>query len=118
MGKYLDSNGLSHLVGKIKDYVDTHGGGGACVTTTATLPTTGWSSNSITVNVTGVTASNAVVVSPAPTSASAWAAAGILCTAQGAGTLTFTRTSANGSALTANVMILTDSLAAANGVSF
>ena len=28
MGKYLDSSGLSHLIGKIKDYVDTHGGGG------------------------------------------------------------------------------------------
>lgn len=81
------------------------GGGASYSTATVTIPTTGWSSNSITVNVSGVTASNDVIVAPAPASASAWAAAGILCTAQGAGTLTFTRTSANSSALTANVMV-------------
>ena len=31
MGKYLDSTGLSHLIGKIKDYVDSHSGGGLSV---------------------------------------------------------------------------------------
>ena len=81
------------------------GGGGASYTkTTCTIPTSGWSNNSITINVTGVTASNDVIVSPAPSSATDWAAAGILCSAQGAGTLTFTRTSANANSLTANIM--------------
>lgn len=75
-------------------------------TTTCTLGTSGWTSDSITVNATGVTASNNVIVAPAPASASAYAAAGIVCTAQGAGTLTFTRTSANTASITVNVLIL------------
>ena len=81
-------------------------GGVSMSTATATLPTSGWSSDSITVNVTGVTASNNVIVAPAPASDSAYAAAGIVCSAQGAGTLTFTRTSANTAAITVNVLIL------------
>lgn len=43
-----------------------------------------------TINVTGVTATNTVFVSPLPASADDWASSNILCTAQGAGTLTFT----------------------------
>lgn len=38
-------------------------------TTTATLPTTGWSNDSITINVSGVTATNDIIVAPAPESA-------------------------------------------------
>ena len=74
--------------------------------TTASLTVNGWSSNSQTANVTGVTASNDVIVSPAPTDAADWAAAGIVCTAQGAGTLTFSCETTPTSALTANVIIL------------
>jgi len=74
--------------------------------TTASLGTSGWSSNTRTINVAGVTTSNNVIVVPAPSSAASYAAAGIVCTAQGAGTLTFTRTSANSSALKINVLIL------------
>ena len=81
-------------------------GGVSMSTATATLPTSGWSSDSITVNVAGVTASNNIIVAPAPASVSAYAEAGIVCTAQGAGTLTFTRASANTAAITANVLIL------------
>lgn len=65
-----------------------------------------WSSNTQTVNVTGVTASNIVFVSPAPASAADYAAAGIVCTAQGAGTLTFTCTTVPSNAITVNVVIL------------
>jgi len=43
-----------------------------------------------TINVTGVTATNTVFVSPSPVSADDWASSNILCTTQGAGTLTFT----------------------------
>ena len=82
------------------------GGGVSMSTTTCTLGTSGWSSNSITVSATGVTSSNNVIVSPAPTSSVAYAAAGIVCTAQGTDTLTFTRTSANTSSITVNVLIL------------
>ena len=75
----------------------------------ATMPTLAvndWSSNTQTVNVTGVTASNVVFVSPAPASASDYASAGIVCTAQGAGTLTFTCTTVPSNAITVNVVIL------------
>ena len=75
-------------------------------TATASLTVNGWSNNSQTASATGVTASNDVIVSPAPASAADWAAAGIVCTAQGAGTLTFTCTTVPTSALTANVLIL------------
>lgn len=92
-------------------------------TTTASIPTTGWSNDSITVNVSGVTAANDVVLAPAPSSASAYVAAGIFCTAQGAGTLTFTRKRENDSAIIVNVMILDDDASSgdapsASGVSF
>ena len=75
----------------------------------ATMPTLAvadWSSNTQTVNVTGVTASNIVFVSPAPASAADYAAAGIVCTAQGSGTLTFTCTTVPSNAITVNVVIL------------
>ena len=75
----------------------------------ATMPTLAvadWSSNTQTVNVTGVTASNIVFVSPAPASAADYAAAGIVCTAQGSGTLTFTCTTVPSNVITVNVVIL------------
>lgn len=49
-----------------------------------------WSNNEQTINVTGVTESNTVLVSPAPESVSDYGNFGIICTAQGTGTLTFT----------------------------
>lgn len=83
------------------------GGGGASVTvTTATLTVVGWSNNTQTVNVTGVTASNTVLVTYAPSSKAAYTEADIYCTAQGAGTLTFACTTAPTEAITVNVMII------------
>lgn len=70
------------------------------------LTVAGWSNNTQTVSVTGVTASNIVIVSPAPASAADYAAAGIVCTAQGAGTLTFTCTTVPSNAITVNVIIM------------
>lgn len=98
----------------------TPSGGGTTsyTTTTATLTVAGWSSNEQTVSVSTVTASNDVIVAPAPSDAAAWAAAGVICTAQGAGTLTFTCTTAPTAALTANVMVLSGSVPNASGVSF
>ena len=60
------------------------------VNTTITLTSAGWSSNTQTVNVTGMTATGVVMVSPDPTDQSAYTSAGIICSAQAAGTLTFT----------------------------
>lgn len=62
------------------------------VNSTITLTAAGWSSNTQTVNVTGMTATGVVMVSPDPTDQADYTAAGILCTAQAAGSLEFTCT--------------------------
>ena len=74
--------------------------------TTATLASGSWSSNTQTVTVTGVTASNSVIVSPDPASYAAYTAAGIHCSSQGANSLTFTCTTVPTSAITVNVLIM------------
>jgi hypothetical protein len=60
------------------------------VNTTITLTAAGWSNGSQTVNVTGMTATGVVFVSPDPTDQADYTSAGIICSAQAAGTLTFT----------------------------
>lgn len=81
----------------------------AIVLRTATLTTSGWSSNSQTVTVTGVVANNnaqAIDVSPlSKTDADNWAQAGVWCTAQGANTLTFTCTEVPSANINVNVKI-------------
>lgn len=57
------------------------------------------------VNVTGVTASSIVWVSPAPTSFSVYTTAGVYCSAQGDGTLTFTSSKTPTADMTVNVVI-------------
>ena len=74
-------------------------------TATASLTVAGWSGNSQTVSVAGVTATNIVWVAPAPESQDAYGSAGIRATAQGEGTLTFTCTEAPTEAITVNVVI-------------
>lgn len=76
------------------------------VNTTATLAVADWSSNTQTVTVSGVKADSVVFVSPAPASASDYASAGILCTAQAADSLTFTCTQTPSNAITVNVICL------------
>lgn len=75
-------------------------------TKTATLTAAGWSDKSQTVTVEGVTASNTVFVAPAPSSQEVWGKAQIVCTAQAAGSLTFTCKNAPTAAVTANIVIL------------
>ena len=82
------------------------GDGGGSTATTALLDEMGWSGNSQTVNVTGVTASNNVIVSAAPASQSDYSVYGIICTAQGAGTLTFTCDTVPTTGITVNVLII------------
>lgn len=75
-------------------------------TATATLSTSGWSSNTQTVSVSGVTATNTVIVSPAPASHAAYAEANVRCTAQASGKLIFTCDDEPTAELTVNVVIL------------
>jgi hypothetical protein len=81
-------------------------GSGSSTSTTASLVVANWSNNSQTVNVTGVTANNNVIVAPAPASQADYTTAGIICTSQGSGTLTFTCQSVPSSAITVNVLII------------
>jgi hypothetical protein len=92
--------GASAVTHNLTDKQDQH------ATATCSLTVAGWSGNAQTATATGVTATNTVIVAPAPASAAAWAAAGVICTAQAAGSLTFTCTTAPTEALTANVLIL------------
>lgn len=57
-------------------------------------------------SVEGVTAENTVLVTPAPESFAAWVTAGVYCSGQGDGVLSFASAATTSSALTANVLIL------------
>ena len=61
---------------------------------TVTLPGDGWSNNQQTVTVQGVTASNAVLVTPTPGSWQFAGECGAYCSAQGTNSLTFTAVNA------------------------
>jgi len=76
------------------------------VNTTATLAVADWSSNTQTVSVTGMTADGVVLVSPTPANQSAYTSAGILCTAQAAGSLTFTCVTVPSADITVTVVML------------
>ena len=78
----------------------------APVARTATLTVAGWSGTTQTVSVAGVTANSILTVTYAPASHDAWLDAGVYCSAQGAGTLTFPCESVPSAALTANIVIL------------
>lgn len=99
-------NGQTGNVTGLATSSDLNGKQAQHVTHTASLTAAGWSSETQTVSVSDVTASNTVIISPAPASHAAYAEAGVRCTAQGAGTLTFVCESAPSSDLTVNVVIL------------
>lgn len=85
---------------------DTVSSGSSCISTTVTLLSNGWSNNSQTVsNVSGVTASNNIIVSPDPTYKDAYLDASIVCTTQGSGTLTFVADTAPSTDVVVNVLI-------------
>lgn len=81
--------------------------GATHTTATASLAVASWSSKAQTVSVSGVTASNTVIVVPAPASNTAYNNAQVYCSAQAAGKLTFKCTTTPTAALTVNVLILT-----------
>lgn len=76
------------------------------VNSTITLTAAGWSSNTQTVTVTGMTATGVVLVSPDPTDQSAYTSAGIICTAQAADSLTFTCSTTPTADIDVNVVML------------
>lgn len=66
------------------------------------LPTSGWSGSTQTVQAPGVTSTSSVIVGPDPSSINAAMQAGVYCSAQGNGTLTFTCSTIPSSGLTYN----------------
>ena len=76
------------------------------VSTSVGLTAAGWSGGAQTVSAAGVTASNHVIVAPAPVSRDAYINADVRCTGQGAGTLTFTAASTPTAGITVNVIVL------------
>lgn len=75
-------------------------------TKSCTLTTGGWSNLSQTVNVTGVTANNTVIVTPSPSSYAVYGESGVYCSAQADGNLTFMCVEAPTANLVVNVLIL------------
>lgn len=73
---------------------------------TPTLVAVSWAANSITVTVTGVTASNIIIVSPVEASYAAYTAAKVRATAQGVNTITFSCDSTPAVDLSVNVVII------------
>ena len=75
---------------------------------TATLTASGWNTNAKTqtVSVSGVTATANCIITAAPDSYMAYAKAGVRCTAQGAGTLTFACETVPTANVAANVLIV------------
>lgn len=74
-------------------------------TVTGTLLNTDWSNNQQTINIPQVMADSAVIVSSTPADTDAYTNAGILCTAQSDGFLTFTRKNATTGNVGVNIFI-------------
>ena len=76
------------------------------LTKTVTIQTANWSNDVATVSVTDMTASAVIIVTPSPSSYQLATDAGVYCSAQGAGTLTFTAINGTpSSSITMNVLI-------------
>lgn len=75
-------------------------------TYTASLTTAGWSSNTQTVTVTGMTANAIIMVSAAPASEATYRQNGVYCSAQAANSLTFTCASTPTAAITVNILTI------------
>lgn len=99
---FVYSGQYYYFVGRSKA---SGGGSVSYTTTTATLTVAGWSNNTQTVSVSAVTETSDVIIAAAPASISDYASAGIYCSAQAAGSLTFTCSSAPTNAITVNLMI-------------
>ena len=90
MGIQIEDNGENNII-----YNGASGG-------QVILTTSGWSANTQTVTAPGVTVSNYVTTGPAPTAFNAAMEAGVYCSGQGNGTLTFTCTKTPSGSITYN----------------
>lgn len=82
------------------------GGAVPSVTKTATLSATGWASNKQTVTVTGITADQKLIITPAPDSYVACGESVVWCTAKATNSLTFQCVDVPTVAVTMNILIV------------
>ena len=92
--------------GAIRLWTNADSSGSGSTSVTITIAVSDWSSKACTKSVTGVTASNNIVVAPSPTSFLAYGEAQIRATAQGSGTVTFACETVPTEAVMVNVLIL------------
>lgn len=107
-------NSTDMTAAQVEDFVenlDIHGGGGggggagSLITGSVELTANGWSNNTQTVAAAGVTASNVVLVNPAPASYDDYVINNVRCTAQAENSLTFTCDFVPSDAITVNLII-------------
>ena len=132
--KFLDSSGLTLYNSNIQDYIDnliedlvddaispsspssgnvptssavsTFVDSKLPIETTVTIAVNDWSNNSCTKQVTGVTASNTIIVAPAPSSINVAANANFYCSAQASGSLTFQVSQTPTASIIVNIVII------------
>lgn len=95
--------------GHLQTQIDTLTAGFKNITSsTINIPVATWDATNLncTVFASGVTADNAVIVTPDPASMDVYSAAGIVCTAQAANTLTFTCKKVPTAAIAVNIMVV------------
>ena len=101
------NNIIRHVSNPYWDRIDVQPSSGGGVTTrTVTLSSANWTNDMQVVSCPGVTASNTVVVGPTPASGTDYGAAGIICTAQAANSLTFTCDTTPSANIDVNVIIM------------
>lgn len=100
--KFLSDLKPVALTGSYNDLTDTP----EIISTITVLSASKWTDNSQTVSIDGVTASNTVIVSPAPSNQDDYISASIKCTEQSEGSLTFICTIVPTTDITVNVVIL------------
>lgn len=89
------------------DISNWNGKQSAIASTTVTISVANWNATTTcTKSVSGVTASNSVIVTPAPASITDWQSSGVYCSAQASGTLTFTCSTTPTASITVNVLII------------
>ena len=105
----VTSSGIRGAIDLLSANIDALVAGFKNITSsTINIPVATWDATNLncTVSASGVTADNAMVVTPDPASMDVYSAAGIVCTAQAAGTLTFTCKTVPTAAVGINIMVV------------
>lgn len=102
------ANYVDNFISNYPDYITPEGIGAAAASIgiSATLLSSGWSSNAQTIIIDGVTVSNNVVVAPVPANMQEYIDCAVYCSAQAANQLTFNCTSVPSADITVNVLIV------------